>query len=477
MHLDSSTVRRLPFFLTFAAFMKLNTSYKQILSISTPIMLGSAVQILIACTDGAFLFVNSETDFATIGFVGQFYLIVAAIGFGFSRGGQTIIARRMGEGKKEEVGRSFYAMLYFELGLALVMFAFMRFGCDWFFSLLLEQENYLIHQKSLEYLNYRSLGVFFSYIGVAFVALYTGVARPMFIIVDTLVLAVVNFILNYALIFGKWGFPEMGIAGAGLASTIAEGVAFIGFILYLIFDKKAHSYQIFKVPNIDFKLIKDQFYIGAPAVAQAIVGLGSGFVFYSIVENLGQRALAINNLVRYTYMALSIPCWGFASGVNTLVSNFIGQRRRQAVIPIIYKTAKVCTYVTLFIALPFILFPEIYAYFNPPSAEMLNTETKSYLWELIQDAQPMLLLLIPILVLFCFGGTYFNGLTGTGATYVGLKMQIVVVAIYLVYLNLAIKYFESGLFGAWTAELVYWGLILGATIWYLKSKRWYNLKF
>ena len=457
--------------------MKLNTSYKQILAISTPIMLGSAVQILIACTDGAFLFVNSETDFATIGFVGQFYLIIAAIGFGFSRGGQTIIARRMGESNRQEVGRSFYAMLYFELGLALIMFLFMRFGGEWLFSLLLEKENNLILQKSLEYLNYRSWGVFFSYIGVSFVALYTGVARPMFIIIDTLVLALVNFILNYALIFGKWGFPEMGIGGAGLASTIAEGVAFVCFVVYILMDKKARSYDLFKIPNVDFDLIKYQFNIGAPAVAQAIVGLGSGFVFYSIVENLGQRALAINNLVRYVYMALSIPCWGFASGVNTLVSNFIGQSRRQAVIPIIYKTAKICTYVTLIVAVPFILFPEIYSYFNPPDAALLDTEAKSYLWELLQEAKPILLLLIPILIAFCFGGTYFNGLTGTGATYVGLKIQVVSVVIYLAYINLMVKYIGGGLFGAWTAELIYWGIILGITVWYLKSKRWYSLRF
>ena len=75
------------------------TSYQQILAISTPIMLGSAVQNIIALSDSVFLYHLSEGDFAAIGFVGVFYLIVAAIGFGFSKGGQIIIARRMGEGQ------------------------------------------------------------------------------------------------------------------------------------------------------------------------------------------------------------------------------------------------------------------------------------------------------------------------------------------------------------------------------------------
>ena len=84
--------------------MQLNTSYRQILAISTPIMLGSAVQNVIALSDSVFLYHLSEVDFAAIGFVGVFYLIVAAIGFGFSKGGQIMIARRMGEENYKEIG-------------------------------------------------------------------------------------------------------------------------------------------------------------------------------------------------------------------------------------------------------------------------------------------------------------------------------------------------------------------------------------
>jgi MATE family multidrug resistance protein len=68
--------------------MRLRTSYRQILAISAPIMLGSAAQNVIALSDSVFLFHLSEEDFASIGFVGVFYLIIAAIGYGFSRVGR-----------------------------------------------------------------------------------------------------------------------------------------------------------------------------------------------------------------------------------------------------------------------------------------------------------------------------------------------------------------------------------------------------
>ncbi len=444
--------------------MQLNTSYKQILSISTPIMLGSAVQNIIALSDSVFLYHLSEVDFAAIGFVGVFYLIVAAIGFGFSKGGQILIARRAGEGNYSEVGRTFYAMLYFELALAVVMFFFMQYGTSYFFSLFVNSDIILI--KSLEYLNYRSWGVFFSYAGVAIIALYTGVAKTRFIVIDTLILAIVNILLNYGLIFGKWGLPEMGIAGAGLASTIAEVIAFIVFVIYIYFDKPSRVYNLFKFPKIDIPLIKAQLKIGSPIVAQAVVGLGSWFVFFGIVENLGERPLAITNLVRMVYLVLSIPCWGFSSGINTLVSNFIGARRKDAVLPIIWKTSKLCWIITMAISLPVVLFPEYLLY------PLLGSEDMS----LIIEAKPTLRVLLGILFLFSFGGVYFNGLAGTGATAFGLKMQSLCALLYLIYIYITVEYTNGGLEWAWASEIFYWAAMLLLSALYLKSKQWHLLK-
>lgn len=448
--------------------MQPNTSYRQILAISTPIMLGSAVQNIIALSDSVFLYHLSEVDFAAIGFVGVFYLIVAAIGFGFSKGGQIIIARRMGQGLPREVGRSFYAMLYFELALAIVMFVFMQYGCQYFFALFVDSD--VIYSKSLEYLNYRSYGVFFSYTGVAIVALYTGIARPFFIMIDTLLLAVVNIVFNYGLIYGFDGFgihlPAMGIAGAGLASTIAEIVAFFFFVAYMFWDRQTRDFQLFKLPNIDLKLIRSQLKIGAPIVAQAVVGLGSWFVFFGIVENLGERELAITNLVRMVYLVLSIPCWGFGSGINTLVSNFIGQRKRQAVEPIIWKTAKICFAFTMVLSLPVVLFPEHILY------PLLGSEDMS----LITDARPIFYVLLGILALFSVGAVYFNGLAGTGATYYGLKIQSICAVGYLVYIYGVVEFSSGGLEWAWAAEIFYWIIMLGLTIHYLRSKRWHQLR-
>lgn len=123
------------------------------------------------------------------------------------------------------------------------------------------------YSKSLEYIHYRSYGIFFSYAGVALISLYSGIARTGMILIDTIVLAIVNLVLNYGLIFGKFGLPEMGIGGSGLASSIAEGVAFVVFVVYVLLDRKNRRLNIFTRPTLDWTLTRQQLTLSLPVVA------------------------------------------------------------------------------------------------------------------------------------------------------------------------------------------------------------------
>jgi len=285
--------------------MNLNTSYRQILSISVPIMLGSAAQNIIVLSDNVFLYHLNKVEFAAVGLVGVFYLIIASIGYGFSRGGQILIARRYGEADYNGAGDFFKALLFFEFVMALLMFFFLQYGTPWFFAQFVD--NPVIYEKCLEYIYPRSYGVFFSYLGVSLIAFYTGIARTNFIVIDTLILAVVNLVLNYILIFGKFGFEPMGIAGAGLASTIAEVVAFVVFVVYMLFDKKNRMHNLTSFKGINIKLIAQTWDISAPLIWLSMLGLGSWFIFFSLIENLGSRELEVSNLLRNVYLILSIP--------------------------------------------------------------------------------------------------------------------------------------------------------------------------
>ncbi|MEL7376639.1 MAG: MATE family efflux transporter, partial [Bacteroidota bacterium] len=330
--------------------LHIGTSYSDIWKVSLPIIVGSAAQNVVALTDSVFLYYLSETDFAAITMVASFYIVVAAIGFSFSRGAQILISLKAAQGQDKTVGRIFYSMVYFELVMAIVMFLFMTYGVWYLFSAFVDSDQ--IFYKCMDYLETRKWGVFASYVGVSIVALYTGLARPVFILIDTIILAAVNIFLDHALIFGAYGFPAMGMAGAGMASTIAEYVALGIFLLYVIFDKKNRKYLATKLPRWDAGLIRQMMRLSGPIVAMAVAGLGSAFIFFGLVDKLGERTLAVTNVVRIAYLIFAIPCWGFSSGTNTVVSYFIGRRKRQAIVPMLWKTANLCVAVTVALMLP-----------------------------------------------------------------------------------------------------------------------------
>ena len=444
--------------------MRLNTSYKQILAISLPIMLGSAAQNLIVLTDNVFLYHKGSLEFAAIGLIGVFYLAISTIGYGISKGGQIIIARRYGEGQYSEVGRSFYAMIALELIVAFLLFLFIQLLSPIFLKLFITSPD--IINQCLAYVYPRSYGIFFSYVGLGFIALYTGLARTKFIIYDTLLLAGVNLVLNYVLIFGKYGAPELGISGAAWASTIAEILAFVAFLIYIIYDKENRKLELFKIPKFDAALISQVWKISSPIVAQSVIGIGSWFLFFSWIENKSQRDLEVSNLIRNVYLMLSIPCWGFASSINTIVSNFIGHGRLAAVLPMVNKTTKINVLFTLLISLPVILLPEIFLY------PIFGREDMS----LIKEAGDLFWVLIGILVSFCIGATYFNGLSGIGDTWKALKLQTFCAVIYIIYAYLFIKVLPYNLEIAWAGEILYWIVLYVLSLFSIKSDSWHNLK-
>lgn len=445
--------------------MRLGTSYGQIFRLSLPIMMGSAAQNIIVLSDNVFLYHYDHLQFAAVGVIGAFYLVLASIGYGFSRGGQIFIARKYGEKDMKSLGMYFQALVLFEAVLAVLIFGFIHlFGYD-FLKLLISSTEILDY--CYEYLYYRSYGVFFSYLGVALIALYTGIAQPKIILFDTLVLTISNIILNYVFVFGKWGAPAMGIGGSALASTLSEVIAFIVFIAYIVYKRAYKTYHLLDFTSINLRRIYECFSISFPIVIQSALGLGSYFLFFTFIENNSAKDLEISNLIRNIYLILSIPAWGYSAGINTMVSNFIGTKKRQAVFPLIQKTAWLSFLTTSAITLPILLFPEFFLYPLFGSSEnQLVSESKTILW-----------ILFPILGIFSFGSIFINGLTGTGHTKTALWIQTLFTIVYTIYSLMVIKFLKLNLYFAWSAEIIYWLGIMIFVIVYLKTNKWHEKKF
>jgi len=440
--------------------MSISTSYKNIWKISFPIIISGVAQNIVNVTDTAFLGRLGEIELGAAGNAGIFYFVLVITGMGFTTGSQIIIGRRNGEKNYAQIGKVFNHTLYIMLPLALLFFGFIKFYSSDLLAEITKSEN--IYAAAIDFLRYRSWGIHFAFINFIFIAFYVGITNTKVLTYSTIIMSSINVLLDYGLIFGNYGFPEMGIKGAALASVIAEASALVFFIIYTIIYIDRKKYQLFYFKVIDINVFKRIFKIGSPVMLQNFLSLSSWFIFFMIIEKLGERELAISHIIRSLYMVLMIPLFGFSSATNTLVSNLIGQGNTEMVLPTIKKIVFMSLGAT-FLLLQFNIFiPEF----------MISIYTHDL--SLISETINTLNVINYTMFFFCIAFILFNGVSGTGNTRVSLIIEAITITIYLALTYYIAIELKSSLPMVWCSEFIYFTLLGALSYIYLKKGNWHN---
>lgn len=435
-----------------------SVSYKKIWTIAYPIIIGSVAQNVINVTDTAFLGRLGEIALGGGAVGGLFYLALVMLGWGFGVGTQIVVARRFGEGAFRSIGRTVEHGFVFLMILALLIFGLVKaFGSPLLSAII---DSPAVFESGNSFLKYRIWGVFFAFTNFIFRALYIGIGRTKVITLTTLVMVSVNVVLDYSLIFGRFGFPEMGVQGAALASVIAEAFCSISFIAYTLTRIPVSKYRLFSFKIFSAKLMVRLLRTSIPMMFQNFFSFSVWFVFFLIIEKMGEAELAVSNIIRSIYVVLLIPIMGFSSATNTLVSYVIGKGEPFKVMKTIAKTATICASGVFFIAVVISLIPE----------QMLSIYTTDK--HLIELGVPIVYVIAVSSVLIAMGFVLFNGVSGTGKTNISFTIEIVILSLYLAVTFVLVMYFNVAVNVVWTVEILY-GLLLSAISFaYLKSKKW-----
>ena len=312
------------------------------------------------------------------------------------------------------------------------------------------------------YIEQRSFSLFFAMITLSIQAFFLAEGKSWVVLVTSLMTASSNAILAYALIFGYFGLPEMGIKGAALASTIADGIGMVSMLCFLFFSKEQKKYQLLAYFKVDFSSIKELLKVGSPLMLQGFSALATWTLFFTWLEQKGTFDLTVSQNIRSIYFLAFVPIWGFAGTTKTYISQYLGAKKMEQ-IPQIQRKIQLLT--VCFMLVTFhgaLLYPEaMIRMVNPAEAYVAKS------------AEILKLIAISIL-LFGFISVYFQTIHGSGNTLHSMLIEFFTVGVYSIFCYLFIKVWALDVYWIWTVEYIYFGILGLVSITYLRKYNWQN---
>ncbi|HJG09386.1 MAG TPA: MATE family efflux transporter [Alistipes communis] len=307
-------------------------------------------------------------------------------------------------------------------------------------------------------------GFFFSFAAAMFRAFYVGTTNTRILTANSVVMVLTNVVLNYLLIFGGWGIPPLGIAGAAIASVISEAVSLVFFVVYTYRRVAWRAYGLFRFRGIEWKILRQVFGVSVWIMLQEAIAFISWFIFFVAIENLGERPLAVTNMVRSISSVVFLFINAFASTASSLVGNLIGAGEADRVWGLCRRMVRLCFAFVLPVSLLFALLPRVVLGAYTGNAELIAAAVPS-LWVMLTTIVPC----VPAFI-------YQFSVSGTGNTRTALGITLVCVTAYTLYTLWLVYVLRADVALCWTADHVYYLISLALSYAYIRSGRWRRLK-
>jgi len=267
-----------------------------------------------------------------------------------------------------------------------------------------------------------------------------------------------------SMIFGKMGFPEMGIQGAALASVISEFFSLFFLVAYTAMERDIKEFGLFRFVGLGITRVRSILHLSSPVVLQNLVSMGAWFLFFVVIEHMGERELAISNIIRATYMIMMTPVWGYAAATNSMVSNLIGQGRQEEVGKLVKRIIKLALITSGAIFLLMMISPK----------SILGISTSDA--QLISDAMGCYYIIAGSMFLFSVSVILLSTVSGAGSTTAAMVIEVSNIFIYLAYVYLCAIILKSSIEWVWFSEAFYW-VMMGLFSWlYLRTGKWKGVK-
>lgn len=429
----------------------MNYTYKKIWLIAFPVMMSILIEQLINITDALFLGHVGDVELGASALAGIWFLAIYMLGFGFSLGLQVVIARRNGEQRYEETGKTFFQGLFFLLMLAALLCLLSKIFSPVLLRCLINSDD--VYNAVICYLDWRIWGLLFSFPFLGLRSFLVGITTTKALNGAAFTAVLVNIPMNWLLIFEF----DMGIEGAAIASSFAEMCSLRVLAAYVFrhIDKKVYGLCL----HIDIKILKEVFSISAWSMLQFFISVAIWFLFFLAIERLGEMELAVSNIVRSVSALFSVIVNALSGVTGSLVSNLIGAGEKGKVFQLCHKIIRLGYVIGIPLIAVALLFHN--------SIIMSYTENPV----ILQIARLPFMVMLLNYFFALPGYVYLNATTGTGATRTVCIFQAITTVAYLFCLW-ELSHLNVPLATYWAVEYLYVILLGIQSVIYLKYKHY-----
>ncbi|MGC5327092.1 MATE family efflux transporter [Brevibacillus sp. SYSU BS000544] len=331
-------------------------SYKKIISVTYPIILSMFSINIMIFVDRAFIAQYDITQFAAVMPASNVATSLASIFLGVVGFSSTLISHFYGAGDRNNCSKSLWQGVYISLLASLILLLTAPVFSS-VFSLMGHSGELLIYEKQFFYLM-----IFANCVQIliaAFSSLFRGVGDTKKILYVAVISNICNIVLDWLLIFGNWGFPELGgIMGAGIATLISCFINLAITILMLCSKSYKAGFQVFKNLSLDRELFVKIWKFGLPSGIQSFVGTAYFSMLLLIIGKSGESDITAANIV-FTIEGLSIfPIWGLGNALSILAAQERGGGRIENISVVLKKGLWLALGFNVLIIVSFNVFPD-----------------------------------------------------------------------------------------------------------------------
>jgi Na+-driven multidrug efflux pump len=266
---------------------------RRILTLAGPVVFAMLTQTFVNITDtlmvGKLDPTVSVPGQAALGFSLPLLWSVGGFLSSISVGTQSMTARRQGEGESELAGRVLANSLLVAFTTGGVASVVAYFLVPWAFTLLTADP--AVQVLGAEYAGWRMLGVLSMVATASYKSFFDGIGKTHVHLVAAMIMNVLNVGLNYALIFGWWVFPAMGVGGAGLASLISTYVGLGVMIGWSLWPALMRSFRVYRLANIQPRMGWEIVKLSVPSGLATVFVMAGFLVYFKIIGLLDADAV------------------------------------------------------------------------------------------------------------------------------------------------------------------------------------------